>query len=296
MATQTFKNFKAYASLLESELGIKYDAKPYKETIRIMLDGYCKAMDEGDERLKTLYVSGLMLRFWDKIGKLEAACPNIGMRGDDFADWLYEAIEYACKYRKWQVDPNVNAQQCVNQCVETIRKQHYYNFNLDKNKANYNVVSFETPIGGEGDNGSQKTLEDTLADESDATRFDAEGAIRHVVQTLLDNGKLVEAIIMDVILSNDVYRQVKHAKTGVDEYGTPYKYFTYTTEFWRFKAVQVLSGLPEGYSEYFLGAYEVKQEAFKGILDAMKRWPNNKWYRELDASRAAAKTMLRGTL
>jgi hypothetical protein len=42
--------------MLESELGIKYDAKPAKETIRIMLDGYCKAIDEDDEYLKNLYI------------------------------------------------------------------------------------------------------------------------------------------------------------------------------------------------------------------------------------------------
>ena len=69
MASQTFNNFKSYANRLESELGIKYDAKPYKETIRKMLDGFCKAMDEGDEDKKSLYISGLILRFWDKVKK-----------------------------------------------------------------------------------------------------------------------------------------------------------------------------------------------------------------------------------
>ena len=54
MASQLFNNFKNYAKQLETELGIKYDAKPYKDTIRTMLDGYCKAMDEGDEHLKNL--------------------------------------------------------------------------------------------------------------------------------------------------------------------------------------------------------------------------------------------------
>jgi hypothetical protein len=128
MASRTFNNFKHYADLLLSELGIKYDAKPYKDTIRKMLDGYCKAMDEGDEHLKNLYISGLVLRHWDKVKKLAESCPNIGIQGEEFVDWVVEAIEYACKYRKWQKDESVNAQQCINQCIETIRKQHYYEY------------------------------------------------------------------------------------------------------------------------------------------------------------------------
>ena len=70
MASQLFNNFKNYATQLELELGIKYDAKPCKDTIRTMLDGYCKALDEGDEHLKNLYISGLILRHWDKVKKL----------------------------------------------------------------------------------------------------------------------------------------------------------------------------------------------------------------------------------
>ena len=60
MASQLFNSFKNYAAQLENELGIRYDAKPYKDTIRTMLDGYCKAMDDGDEHLKNLYISGLL--------------------------------------------------------------------------------------------------------------------------------------------------------------------------------------------------------------------------------------------
>ena len=86
MASQTFNNFKNYANQLEAELGIKYDAKPYKDTIRVMLDGYCKAMDENDEHLKNLFISGLILRHWDKVKKLADSCPNIDLKGEEFVD------------------------------------------------------------------------------------------------------------------------------------------------------------------------------------------------------------------
>jgi len=299
MATQSFKNYKIYADLLEQETGIKYDAKPYKEVIRQMLDGYCKAVDDNDDHLKNLYISGLMLRHWDKSKKLALKCPNIGMSEEDFMDWVYEALILACDYRKWQKDGSVNAQQCINQCIETVRVRHYYEMNLDKHKASYMTVSMETPIGDANDNGSQKTLGDTLIDET------AENEVRHtfgsdaaknLIQSFLNKNRIVEAIIFDIIAFGDSLKQVKHTKTGVDENGETYKYTTYTSEFWRFHTVQLLANLPEDYFEYFIDTYAVKTEALKASLEVLKKANNNKLYRELDKSLSTAKALVHASL
>ena len=295
MATQTFNNFKRYATQLEKELGIKYDAKPYKETIKLMLDGYCKAMDEGNEHLKNLYISGLLLRHWDKVKKLADSCPNIGIHGEEFVDWVYEAIMLACEYRKWQVDPNVNAQQCINQCIETIRVRHYYEYNLDKHRVNYNIVSLNTPVTDEGDNGIQKTLGDTLVDEDaerEARMADGNSVARGIIQMLINRDRIVEAIIMDIIAFGDTEKVTKHIKRGVDENGEAYKYTTYTSEFWKFKAVQILANLSDDYKEYFLNNYIVKNAPLEAALNVLKRANNNKLYRELDKSLSYAKTLL----
>ena len=295
MATQMFNNFKKYATLLEQELGIKYDAKPYKETIRIMLDGYCKAMDEGNDHLMNLYISGLILRHWDKVKKLADSCPNIGMQGEEFVDWVYEAIMLACEYRKWQKDDSVNAQQCINQCIETIRVRHYYEFNLDKHKANYNTVSLSTPVGDEGDNGIQKTLEDTLYDEDAADEVsmtDGFSSAKQLIQTFINKNRLVEAIILDIIAFGDTQKVTKHIKKGFDENGEAYKYASYTSEFWKFKAVQILSNLPEDYREYFIETYVVKSAALEAALDVLKRANNQKLYKELQNTLTYAKGVL----
>ena len=299
MASRTFNNFKNYATQLEKELGIKYDAKPYKETIRIMLDGYCKAMDEGDEHLKNLFISGLILRHWDKVKKLADSCPNIDLHGEEFVEWVYEAIMLACEYRKWQKDESVNAQQCINQCIETVRVRHYYEYNLDKHKANYNTVSLETPIGDEGDNGIAKTLGDTITDEGaeqEARMSDGESSARSIVQMFINKNRIVEAIIMDIIAFGDTQKEVKHIKKGFDENGEAYKYTSYTTEFWRFKAVQLLANLPEDYQQYFLDNYIVKSAALEAALDVLKRANNSKLYRELDKSLSYAKTILKSAV
>ena len=295
MASQTFNNFKNYATQLEKELGIKYDAKPYKDTIRKMLDGFCKAMDEGDEHLKNLYISGLILRHWDKVKKLADSCPNIGIHGEEFVDWVYEAIMYACKYRKWQTDESVNAQQCINQCIETIRKQHYYEYNLDKHSANYNTVSLDTPIGDESDNGVQRTLEDTMYDEDaeeEVRMADGNSAAKHLIQSFINKDRLVEAIILDIIAFGDTQKVTKVVKKGFDENGESYKYTSYTHEFWKFKAIQILSNLPEEYKEYFMETYIVKNTALEAALDLLKRANNQKLYKELEKSLIYAKSSL----
>ena len=285
MASQLFNNFKNYTTQLELELGIKYDAKPYKETIRAMLDGYCKAMDEGDEHLKNLYISGLILRHWDKVKKLALTCPNIDLQGEEFVEWVYEAIMYACKYRKWQKDERVNAQQCINQCIETIRKQHYYNYNLDKNRANYNTASFDTPVGDENDNGTQRTLFDTVADENverEARMADSTTTARQIIQAFIDKNRIVEAIIMDIIAFGDAEKITKHVKYGVDENGEKVKYTTSTREFWKFKAVQILSNLSNDYQRYFIDNYLVNTSALGAALNVLKKANNQKLYKELN--------------
>lgn len=295
MASRTFNNFKAYATMLEEETGIKYDAKPYKETIRVMLDGYCKAMDEGDEHLKNLYIAGLIMRHWDKVKKLADSCPNIDIKGEEFIDWVYEAIMLACEYRKWQIDPSVNAQQCINQCIETIRVRHYYEYNLDKHKANYNTVSMETPVCDEGDNGIQRTLGDTLVDEEaeqQAKMSDGTMTVRHIIQSCINKSRLVEAIILDIIAFGDTQKITKHVKKAIDEEGNSYKYTSYSQEFWRFKAIQILSNLPGDYQSYFTENYSVNLNALIAAIDLLKRANNSKLYKELDKSLAYAKVAL----
>lgn len=285
-----FNQFKVAAQTLLEEEGIKYDGKPAKDVIAKMLDGYCVACDSGDEHRKNIYIAGIILRFWYVIGKLKEKCPGLGLDDNDFLAWLYEAIEYACKYRAWQKG-HVNAQQCVNQCIETIRKQHYYEFNLDKHKANYNTVSMETPMDEDG----KVVLADTLIDEAteDATKMrDGDSAAREIVQMYLNRRKIVEAIILDTIAFNDTQKVTKQTKKGIDEEGNEYKYTTSTSEFWAFKVVQILGKLPEEYEDYFLSAYNINPDEFKAALDAIRNANNTKLYKFLNKTLQDAKAII----
>ena len=238
-----------------------------------LADKYCEMKDTNDYR-QSYYISALILRFWHVIYKLFEKSPNLGLEIEDFYIWLYEAIEYACKYRKWQ-DPaeHVSAQACINQCINTIRKQKYYNYNLDKNRANIGATSLDNTFS---DDEAAGTILDTLVDEKDlAQREYAEGesVALSYVQSYIDNNKLMEAIILDTIAFNDVERQVK--ETIKVEQGTFKKRTIVKTEFWPHKAIQVLGNLPDDFESYFTAKYDVNQNALSAALGQIRSAANN---------------------
>ena len=286
-----FEQFKAAAKQLKAEEGVDY-AEKGRDVIQLMLDRYCLAKDTNDEHRKNLYISGLMLRFWYVISKLQARSPIPGLEYNDFMDWLYEAIEYACKYRAWR-DPakKVNAQQAINQCIETIRVQKYYDLNLQKNKVNQMTFSLDA----EFDDDSESTLLDTLVDEDYETEREykegAEAAYA-LVQSCIDRKKIVEAIILDTIAFNDTQKVHKKVVKGVDFEGNPTKYTQTTSEFWSFRCVQILSNLPVDYASYFKKHYQVLEPELEAALAAIRAANNQKLYRYLAKTLKGARELV----
>ena len=194
--------------------------KPYEQySIDELANAYCDAVDSGNDALKDVYISALILRFWYTIDKMytsNTVAPSL--EHEDFFWWLYEAIEYACKYRGWR-DPakKLNAQQCINKCIDTIKLQKYYNLRLDKNKTVNFTVSMDAPIGGEGDDDS-KTIADMLESEEVWDDHSSDDVIM-LVQNYINHNKIIEAILIDNIAFNDVQRYYKKTiKTESSKY------------------------------------------------------------------------------
>lgn len=280
-----------YAKLLFTVKGVKYDANPAKDTIRTMLDGYCAAKDSGDEEAKCLYVSGLMERFRDKPKKIVEKGSGMVSYEEAMA-WLYEAIEYACKYRKWQRDPSVNAQQCLNMCIETIRKQHYYEMNLDKHKANYLTQSLDASVDEEG----KTSLMDTVEDEGESdyiAEANAAMSAQSMIQTVVDKNRLVEAIILDVIAHGDSTRIKSVKRKALSEDGSEIEAKSTEREFWEFKAIQLLNDLPTDYADEFVKRYAVKNcDAFSAAIAAIRSMNGSKLRKQLEKTLSFAKAVL----
>lgn len=258
-------------------------AKPYESyTIDELADAYCEAVDTNNETLKDVYISALILRFWyviDKMYRSNTVAPCLEY--EDFFWWLYEAIEYACKYRGWK-DPTkkLNAQQCINKCIDTIKLQKYYDLRLDKKKTVNYCTSMDAPICGDGDD-AEKTLADILEDDSIDFRAEADAVIM-LVQNYINNNKVIEAILIDNIAFNDVQKHSKKVVKTTNTEGETYRYTEHSSEFWPYKLVQIVSKLPETYKKTFMERYNISEEKLTATLDAIDHSNNQKIYRWLD--------------
>lgn len=274
MLTQTKRDLTIQARKL---------AQPYESySIDELADEYCAAADRNDEPLKNIYISALILRFWytiDKMYRANNVAPSLEY--EDFFWWLYEAIEYACKYRGWQ-DPTkkLNAQQCINKCIETIKLQKYYELRLDKRKAVNHCCSMESSIGEEHDN-SVKTLKDVLESEDSLDDCYADDDAIMLVQNYIDRNKIIEAILLDNIAFNDVQRHYKKTIKTKTADGNTIKYVEHSSAFWPYRLIQIVSKLPNTYKNYFLTRYRISEEKLTAILDVIDRANNQKLYKYL---------------
>lgn len=252
--------------------------KPYEQySIDELADAYCDAVDSGNETLKDIYISALILRFWYTIDKMytsNTVAPSL--EHEDFFWWLYEAIEYACKYRGWRdTSKKLNAQQCINKCIDTIKLQKYYDMRLDKKKTVNFTVSMDAPIGGDGDDAA-KTIADMLESEECWDDHSKDDVIL-LVQNYINRNKIVEAILIDNIAFNDVQRYYKKTvKTDTS------KYTEYSSEFWPYRLVQIVSKLSGSYKQEFMSKYKISEEKLDAVLGVIDRANNQKLYKLLD--------------
>lgn len=260
-------------------------AKPYEQcSIDELANAYCDATDAGDETLKNIYISALILRFWytiDKMYNANAVAPTL--EHEDFFWWLYEAIEYACKYRGWRDETkHLNAQQCINKCIETIKLQKYYDMRLDKHKAVNHCISLETPAGGDETDGVTRTLGHVIESEDSLDDMTADYAAMSLVQSYIDKNKIIEAILLDNIAFNDVQRHFKKVVKTTTESGEQVRYTEHSSEFWAYRLIQIVSKLPETYKAEFLRKYHISEEKLTAVLDVIDKANNQKLYRYLD--------------
>lgn len=270
MLTDTKKDLTFFARQLP---------QPYERySIDELANAYCDATDNEDETNKNIYISALILRFWfniDKMYRSNTVAPSL--EHEDFFWWLYEAIEYACKYRGWKdTAKKLNAQQCINKCIETIKLQKYYDMRLAKHKVVNLTVSMDAPLGGEDNEG--KTLGDLFETEETFTDH-SDDAVISLIQDYVDKNKIIEAILLDTIAFNDVQKHFKKTIKDTDADGNEVRYVEHSSEFWPYRLVQLVNNLPDDYLEYFTDRYNIALEKLRTVIDALVAANNQKIYR-----------------
>lgn len=260
-------------------------SQPYESyTIDELADAYCDAVDNNDDTLKDIYISALLLRFWytiDKMYRANKVAPSLEY--EDFFWWLYEAIEYACKYRGWRDESkNLNAQQCINKCLETIKLQKYYVLRLDKYKTVNHSISLATPVDGHEMGGVPRTIEHTLESDENIDDCHADDDAERLVQSYINRNKIIEAILLDNIAFNDTRKHFKKVVKTTNSYGETTRYTEHSSEFWPYKLIQIVSKLPTTYKSYFMDRYNISEEKLTTVLEVIDKSTNQKLYKLLD--------------
>ena len=251
--------------------------------IEELADGYVKATEEGDECGRDMYYSALVLRFWYRIDRLYRANRNILSDHAEAYEWLVDGIDLALRYKGWQ-DPkrHLNAQQCIQRAINTIRLRRYYDANLDKSKVNYdaNRMSLDAKMSDDGDD----AWVDSLADPVDEyAKIDAEMQADRAIQSCIDDKKIVQAIIMDTIAHNDCEKTVKETCKIVDaETGEERRCVAVRREFWPYRLVRLLEALPENYADYFSDRYSVKAEELNAAIESVRKSSGQKLHKFVD--------------
>lgn len=274
-------NYKKEASKLGA-----YQKMSFNE----LANGYCDAIDNNNKSLQDSYFSAMMLRLLPNVYNFYRKWNGI-YSIEDVHDKAVDAIIYQCqpKYRAWRrPDSKLNAQQCLTQTLSCRFAELSYTSNLDLHKANYNTISFDTPINEDDD---KRTLGDVMTKESTFDELkDIYSGTRSLIQTYINEGKPVEGIILDTIAYNDTTRQTKKVEKKVDEQGKTIKSSSYSTEFWEFKAIQYLNDLPKDYANIFKSKYQISDEILQIALTTIQKATNQKLYKYLRATLADCKS------
>ena len=287
------RDLESYASLAPEYKREARDA----DLITVFADKYCKAFDEGDETNKSIYYSCILLKFWNRITDLcQGKDKNYGeqlscvlsakkLDANDIFDEVCSCVNEAMKRRTWQ-DPEkkTNAQACINQIIssraagELIRP-----FNLKKNEGMLFQKSLDESLDGDED---RATVADITYDEVADEMEEGNRAAVSIIQSALDDNKIVEAIIYDHIAFQDCMKTETKKITYIDpETGETKSISSKQQSFWAYQAIRYLSSLDDKYSKYFLNKYSVDRVKFDAAVGALKKANNQKLYRMIDSAK-----------
>ena len=257
------------------------------EIVTKCANGYIKATKEGDESLRSAYISALMLLFWGEIKKMADKCRTVAtLDYEDYATKLFECINTACESQGWIKDPDLKAEQCIRSVIATRgRAATFYESNLNKNKVNANICSLDTPLTD--DEGHEVTRLDLVSDE---TSLVSDLSAKQFVQSYINSNKIIEAIILDTIAFDNCNKYTKKTVVVKDENDKENKVNKVTTEFWAYKLVQLVSSLPDDYFKSFKTKYSINDLVLEAAINKIRASNNQKLYKYLAVTLADAKT------
>lgn len=270
-----------------------------------LANGYCH-YDELEQTpynksMKEHYFSALMCKYSYMITYMYSKRQSVLKRLDieDYHDWVVESLLVGLKYRRWR-DPkfkdlynNPNGAEVVfNRCFYSIEKKYYKYYNQDCRKLGFIALSLEDEIDSSKNENNEDSgkihLKDTI-DEYNVTN-EAPSICRDIVQYYLNKGKILEALIVDGIGYQSVFKKTKYniveeidgKKTGVSR----------KEEFSPKELVNHLVNLDSYFMNYFNKTYSVNRDALANCIEKIETTKRNKLYSIIDNTLVEVKNMM----
>lgn len=218
---------------------------------------------ENDPIKSSQYFSALVCRYWRNVYKFFGSSRSTRLDLDDFSAWLVESIQIAFRYRSWK-DPNDKLfndpngpDKVINRCIFSTRNRYYQLYNMDKRSLNYVTYSLDSSLEDMGDCAYANTFD--IEDNDNTIKDDINCNL--LIQNYLNQGKILEALIIDAICFQDAFKKEENKETNQTE-----------TSFSMRKLVAHLSHLNKGFLNYFANKYEiVKLNDVTDITDKLSK-------------------------
>ncbi len=261
-------------------LGYTKDTVYEKLDETALANGYIKAEEEHNELAKNQYYSALMLRYWYKIYKYKESCKSLRVEDTEFITWLSEALYATLYYKDW-LNPNKPVSKdkkavdkIINRCCFSVRGRKYQEANKDKRKLNYMTLSIED---SKEKYGNSSKLDPSACDSNNLF-------VDGIVDMYVRENKLLEAMIVDHIGYQDVFKENKTTKTHtvlekndegeLEEVSD--KYYKYSYSFDAKKLKNKMLKIDDEYLRYFYETY-IDESAIK-TFDEFKELFHKNWF------------------
>ena len=208
LVNEMYANFCKKAQCIPGfKVGQKEDVE---YDITYLANKYIQAEDNNDQEGMNRYISALMVRYWHMVPYLYEKSKSSKLGMEDMVTWLYEGFAKAFKYRSW-LDPNKEvskdpkgAEKCINQCITSVRQYHYHHFNTAISKINYISTSLDALYETLGDSFDDEVPQEEL--------YGSDVTCREIIDSLVREGKIFDAIVIDRICFGDVFTENKSKK------------------------------------------------------------------------------------
>lgn len=222
--------------------------------------------ENSDKKLFDAYVSAIMCRYWNSIGKNVVVSANAYDEFDAY-NWLIDATLYTLDYRPWTKphlklynDPN-GPDKCMNACLKSSRQGFYQWSNAKKRSAGFttnNSLESMLEIGGDG----------ALPMFDQFSSFDVSLDIRNLVHKEFSKKRYIDSFIIDGVCNSDCIDVVESEKGPC-------------VQFNKKKLCKHIRHLDDSYCRVFSDTYGLSHEEVKQAKDSCIKWNSEKIYKAM---------------